>query len=113
MIPLVIFGLVGLYRIPLDIVAAPACNVAIAMGVDAMIHMIIRYRKLKDWTEVRRVIWQPVFTTMLVISMGFAIFLSSTFPPTQRFGAIILCGTVLAGIIALFVMPAMHRALKR
>ncbi|MBZ0165589.1 MAG: MMPL family transporter, partial [Candidatus Omnitrophica bacterium] len=32
MIPLIVFGLIGIYRIPLDIVAAPACNVAIAMG---------------------------------------------------------------------------------
>ncbi len=112
-IPLTVFGLIGLYRIPLDIVAAPACNVAIAMGVDAMIHMIIRYRHLKDWTAVRQEIWQPVFTTMLVVCTGFAIFLSSTFPPTQRFGGIILFGSFLAGIIALFVMPVIHQKISR
>ena len=111
-IPLVVFGLIGIYRVPLDIVAAPACNVAIAMGVDSMIHMIMRYRKLKDWSAVRKEIWQPVITTMLVICTGFAIFLTSTFPPTQRFGGIILFGSFLAGIIALFVMPGLHQKLR-
>ena len=42
---------------------------------------------------------------MFVVSTGFAIFLLSTFPPTQRFGAAIVVGTILASLTALYVMP--------
>ena len=113
LIPLTVFGLIGVYRVPLDIVAAPACNVAIAMGVDAMIHMIQRFRKTKDWAKVREELWQPVLTAMLVVCTGFAIFLTSTFPPTQRFGATIFCGSFLAGMIALFILPLFHQFLEK
>ncbi len=112
-IPLTVFGLIGIYRVPLDIVAAPACSVAIAMGVDAMIHMIQSYRHLKDWNKVLEEIWQPVLTALLVVCTGFSIFLCSTFPPTQRFGTIILVGSFLAGLIALFIMPMLSQLFAR
>lgn len=104
-IPLTILGCFGIYRIPLDIISAPASNVAIAMGIDSMIHMIKAYRRTRDWQVVRDELWQPVLTSMFVVAAGFGIFLLSSFPPTQRFGGAILFGTILSGLTALFVMP--------
>ncbi|MBU1090459.1 MAG: MMPL family transporter [Candidatus Omnitrophica bacterium] len=104
-IPLTILGCFGIYRIPLDIISAPASNVAIAMGIDSMIHMIKAYRRTRNWQKVRDELWQPVLTSMFVIAIGFGIFLFSTFPPTQRFGGAILLGTVLAALTALYIMP--------
>ena len=37
--------------------------------------------------------------------MGFGIFMLSDFPPTQRFGASVMLGTLLASLSALFVLP--------
>jgi len=105
LVPLSILGLIGVYRIPLDIICAPASNIAIAMGIDSMIHMLRSYRRCQSWQEVRNQLWQPILTTMFVVSVGFAIFLFSTFPPTQRFGAAIVFGTILASLTALYVMP--------
>ena len=104
-----VFGIIGVYRIPLDIVAAPACNVAIAMGVDSMIHMIQSYKMLGNWEKVREEIWRPVLTAMLVVCTGFAIVLCSNFPPTARFGTTIFFGSFLAGLIALFIMPLLYQ----
>ena len=105
LIPVGIIGMIGIYNVPLDIVSAPASNVAIAMGIDSMIHMVKAYRRLGTWQKVRHYLWQPVLTSMFVVSIGFAIFLLSTFPPTQRFGAAIVYGTVFAALTALFIMP--------
>ena len=97
-IPIGILGAIGLYRIPLDVVSSPASNVAIAIGIDSMIHMIKAYRRKKrdkkskdenDWKAVRDELWKPVLTSTVIVITGFSIFLFSTFPPTQRFGALL------------------------
>ena len=111
-IPLTILGCFGIYRIPLDIISAPASNVAIAMGIDSMIHMIKAFRRTRDWQAVRDELWQPVLTSMFVVSIGFGIFLCSTFPPTQRFGGTILFGTILSALTALYVMPLLFKHIR-
>lgn len=105
LLPVAILGLVGLYRIPLDIISAPASNIAIAIGIDAMIHMIKAYRRLHDWRKVKDLLWEPILTAMFVIAIGFGIFSFSSFPPTQRFGLAILIGSILASLTALFILP--------
>lgn len=121
-IPVGILGAIGMYRVPLDVVSSPASNVAIAIGIDSMIHMIKAYRRKKKankaksdnlWKEVRDELWKPVLTSTIIVMTGFSIFLFSTFPPTQRFGGAIVFGTLLAAITALYVMPLCVRRLEK
>jgi predicted RND superfamily exporter protein len=42
---------------------------------------------------------------MSVVCAGFAIFILSGFPPTQRFGGSVVLGTLLSPLPALFVLP--------
>jgi predicted RND superfamily exporter protein len=113
LIPLSILGAIGIYRIPLDVISSPASNVAIAMGIDSMIHLVKSYRRKKQeskenkniWQEVRNQMWQPVLTSMVIVCTGFAIFLFSSFPPTQRFGGAIVFGTIIASLTALYILP--------
>lgn len=111
-IPLTVLGCFGIYRIPLDIISAPASNVAIAMGIDSMIHMIKSFRRTRNWDKVRDELYQPILTSMAVVATGFGIFLFSTFPPTQRFGGAILFGTVLAALTALYIMPLLFKYIR-
>jgi len=112
-IPLCILGVIGALRMPLDMIAAPAANIAIAMGIDAMIHMVHAHRRLNNkkqngtntWLMVRKRLWEPVITSMLIVSCGFGIFFFSSFPPTQRFGGSIVLGTIVAAFSALFIFP--------
>ena len=112
-IPICILGGYGIWRIPLDIISAPASNVAIGIGIDAMIHMIAQYRRLRKqydqeltvWVIVRKKMWEPILTSMFIVSAGFGIFLCSSFPPTQRFGSSIALGSVVAAMTALFIFP--------
>jgi len=112
LLPLSILGLIGLYRIPLDIISAPASNIAIAIGIDAMIHMIKAFQRFKDWDRVKDHLWQPILTAMFVVSIGFGIFSLSSFPPTQRFGIAIMVGSIFASLTALFVMPFLVKKIK-
>lgn len=112
--PVCMLGVVGLLRVPLDIISAPAANVAIAMGIDSMIHMAIfvrrRMRKgiesFDAWKQAQNRLWEPVVGSIFIICAGFGIFSISSFPPTQRFGLSIVLGTIVAGIAAIFVLPA-------
>ncbi|RJP58663.1 MAG: hypothetical protein C4541_07625 [Candidatus Auribacter fodinae] len=108
--PLIMFGVVGYFAIPVDIISAPAANVAIAMGIDSMIHMAITARRkygssANAWQETQRELWKPILNSMVIICAGFGIFSLSSFPPTQRFGMLIFLGTIVAAISALFVLP--------
>jgi hypothetical protein len=114
-IPLYILGMLGHLKIPLDIISAPAVNIGIAMGVDSIIHMIAFVRrfsisKMKLWENWDRAcswMWKPIICSMIVICAGFCIFSLSVFPPTQRFGFEVALGSLIAPLIALFVMPCL------
>jgi predicted RND superfamily exporter protein len=120
-IPVIVLGMIGWLRVPLDIISAPACNIAIGLGIDSMIHMVRAYRRQKRknkdpdaWGAIRDRFWQPVMTFTLVMVLGFGIFGFSEFPSTQRFGMAVVFGAIIAAMTALFVMPsAAHWEIKR
>ncbi len=112
-IPLVILGLLGHFRVPLDMIASPAVNVSLAMGVDSMIHLAVRARRLRTddarsldaWFEARAQLWRPILGASLIVCAGFGIFSLSAFPPTQRFGMAVIFGTLTAATVTLVAVP--------
>jgi len=112
-IPVVIFGVFGFLAIPLDIISSPAANVAVAVGIDSMIHLVLRRRRaLKSgasgwgaWVEARREMAAPILSATLVVASGFGIFALSSFPPTRHFGMAVVLGTFLAAALALVALP--------
>jgi hypothetical protein len=113
-IPVVVLGVMGHLSMPVDIIASPAANVALAMGVDSMIHLVMRVRSLKrvhmfetdTWVRAREQLWQPIVGAAGIISVGFGIFGLSSFPPTQRFGIAVIVGTIVAATLTLLILPA-------
>lgn len=111
-VPLVMVGFLGHLRVPLDVISAPAANVAIGLGVDSMIHMIMRVRGTGNsgggaeyWAKARSHLWEPILWSTFVVGAGFSVFAFSNFPPTQRFGFSVVLGTALAPFGALFLLP--------
>jgi len=94
-------------------ISAPAANLAIAMGVDAMIHMLIMVRRChreemvawNAWVEARLRLWKPILASSTLVCAGFSIFALSYFPPTQRFGISIISGSLMACVSVLFILP--------
>jgi predicted RND superfamily exporter protein len=113
-IPTVVLGTFGLFGIAIDIITSPAANVALAMGADSMIHLVVRARRLKGshpapWMLAVAQIRRPVLVATGIISAGFGIFVLSSFPPTQRFGLAVILGSAAAAPVALLVLPRLVR----
>ncbi len=111
-IPLLMLGILGHFRVPVDIISAPGANIAIGIGTDAMIHVLVWVRRhpsgtrsWEAWASVCSRLWKPVFYSMSVVCAGFAIFMLSGFPPTQRFGLSVVLGTLLTPLAALSLLP--------
>lgn len=110
-IPAVVLGTFGHAGIAIDIITSPAANVALAIGADSMIHLVVRVRRLtaagdvEAWRRAVSQIGRPVLGATGIIVAGFGIFVLSSFPPTQRFGLAVIVGTATAAAMALFVLP--------
>ena len=111
-VPITMLGLLAFLKTPLDVIAAPAANVAIGMGVDSMIHLMIHAKNhdpslqsWEAWSQACHELWEPIAWSTLMVAAGFSIFMLSNFPPTQRFGFSVVLGTLLSPLAALFVLP--------
>ena len=117
-VPLATLGTFGHARIAIDIITSPAANIALAIGADSMIHLVIRVRRLaargvsSPWEDGVEQIGRPVMSASTIICVGFGIFILSSFPPTQRFGLAVIVGTIVAATVALVVLPRLDTVIK-
>jgi predicted RND superfamily exporter protein len=122
LVPLCMLGGVGLLRVPVDVISAPATNVCIGMAIDSMVHLMFGVRRAERdgkkgwsaWVAGREEQWRGIVYSDVIIAAGFAIFVLSDFPPTQRFGLVVVFGTIIDILANLFVLPLLGGAeLKR
>ena len=62
------------------------------------------------WIAAREEQWRGIVYSDVIIGAGFAIFVLWTFPPTQRFGLVVLAGLVIDILANLFVLPLLGGA---
>jgi predicted RND superfamily exporter protein len=118
MVPVYMLGGIGLLDIPVDIISAPATNVCIGMAIDSMVHLVFGVRRAQRdgekgwsaWVAGREEQWRGIVYSDVIIAAGFAIFALSNFPPTQRFGLVVVAGTVIDILANLFVLPLLGGA---
>lgn len=102
----IILGLMGLLRVPLDMMTITIAAITIGIAVDNSIHYIYRFREefgqTRDYVKTMHYchanIGKAVFYTAITIIIGFSILVLSNFIPTIYFGLL----TALAMFIALF-----------
>lgn len=112
-VPLLLLGAFGWLGLPLDIISSPAANVAIALGIDSMIHLVTAVRRRRSdgmasneaWNQSLLGLSPAIAGATLILAAGFGLFALSSFPPTQRFGVAVAGGTVSAAAMALVVLP--------
>ena len=108
-----VMGLLGLLRIPLDIMTITVAAISVGMAVDNTIHYIYRYKKeLKKTNSVEQALanahtttGRAIFYTATTIAAGFCILSLSNFFPTVLFGLFTSLAMVLAFITSLTVLP--------
>ena len=113
LVPVCMLGGIGLLHIPIDIISAPATKVCIGMAIDSMVHLVFGVRRAQRdgqegwsaWVAGRREQWRGIVYSDAIIAAGFAIFAISNFPPTQRFGLVVVAGTVIDVLANLFLLP--------
>jgi uncharacterized protein len=118
LVPLSMLGGIGWFHVPVDIISAPATNVCIGIAIDSMIHLIFGVRRAQRdgkkgwaaWVFAREEQWRGIVYSDVIIAAGFAIFVLSDFPPTQRFGLVVLAGCIIDILANLFVLPLLGGA---
>jgi uncharacterized protein len=118
LVPLCMLGGIGWFRVPVDIISAPATNVCIGIAIDSMIHLVFGVRRAQRdgkkgwsaWVAGREEQWRGIVYSDVIFAAGFAIFVLSDFPPTQRFGLVVLGGLIIDILANLFVLPLLGGA---
>jgi len=113
LVPLSMLGGIGWLHVPVDIISAPATNVCIGIAIDSMIHLVFGVRRAQQsgekgwaaWITGRQEQWRGIVYSDVILAAGFAIFILSNFPPTQRFGLVVLAGCIIDILANLFVLP--------
>jgi len=115
LVPLFLLGVMGALAMPIDFISSPAAQIAIAIGVDSMIHLATAARRARQeglglsaaWRRARSEMAPAVLAASLIVAVGFGLFALSSFPPTQRFGFAIALGTAASAAVTLLVLPVL------
>ena len=109
----VILGLMGLFRIPLDMMTITIAAITIGIAVDNSIHYIYRFREeyaiRKDYLATLHYchanIGRAVFYNAITIISGFSILIFSNFIPTIYFGILTALAMLIALLAGLTLLP--------
>ncbi len=103
---LFILGVMGVFRIPLDIMTITIAAITIGIGVDYAIHYIHRYKK--EYAESgdnyqaihksQTTVGKALYFTSITITLGFIVLVLSNFVPSIYFGML----TSIAMLVSLF-----------
>ena len=108
-----VVGILGLLKIPLDIMTITVAAISVGMAVDNTIHYIYRYKKEMKITHSFEMALQKahtttgraIFYTAATIASGFSILALSNFFPTQLFGIFTALAMLIAFISSLSLLP--------
>lgn len=116
----VIFGIMGWFNIPLDMMTITIAAISIGIAVDNTIHYIHRFlleRKVNDYIHsiynAHKSIGKAMFYTSLIIMIGFSILVLSNFIPTIYFGILTMVAMFMAIVADLLLLPALLYFYKR
>ncbi len=108
-----ILGIIGLMKIPLDMMTITIAAITIGIAVDNSIHYIYRfkeeYKKINDYNKTldrcHCTVGIAILNTSITIVFGFSILILSNFIPTIYFGVFTGLAMLLAMISVLTLLP--------
>ena len=110
-----ILGIIGIVKIPLDMMTITIAAITIGIAVDNSIHYIYRfkeeYSKINDYKltlkKCHSTVGVAILNTSITIVFGFSILVLSNFIPTIYFGIFTGIAMLLAMISVLTLLPAL------
>ena len=108
-----VLGLLGVLKIPLDIMTITVASISVGMAVDNTIHYLYRYRSSIEAGDSPDLsmkashlsVGRAIFYTAFTIAIGFSILGLSNFAPTALFGIFTAIALLLAFISSLTLLP--------
>ena len=108
-----ILGIIGLLRIPLDMMTITIAAITIGIAVDNSIHYIYRFKeefeKINDYNKTldrcHSTVGVAILNTSITIVFGFSILILSNFIPTIYFGIFTGIAMLLAMLSVLTLLP--------
>jgi uncharacterized protein len=115
-----ILGIIGLLKIPLDMMTITIAAITIGIAVDNSIHYIYRFKEefayIKDYNKTLKkchsTVGVAILNTSITIVFGFSILVLSKFIPTIYFGMFTGLAMLLAMISVLTLLPALILTVK-
>jgi predicted RND superfamily exporter protein len=110
------FVMMALTRIPLDMTTIMVSNIAIGVGVDSAIYLVIQYRRELAATpgdahgateRTLLVMGQPVLLAGFSIAAGLLVFLTAAFRPVMYFGLLVTTAMVTTTLGTLVTLPSL------
>jgi len=111
---LIVFGLMGLFKIPISSGSAMVATIALGISLNDTIHFMLHYRQLSRGagmpvpeavTATVQHIGRPIILTSLVHVAGFSIFLLTDFQPLLHFGLLSSLAMLAALVGDLIMLP--------
>ena len=110
-----ILGIIGIAKIPLDMMTITIAAITIGIAVDNSIHYIYRFKeeyfKLKEYKKTIKkchsTVGVAILNTSITIVFGFSILVLSNFIPTIYFGVFTGIAMLLAMTSVLTLLPAL------
>lgn len=113
---MMMFGLMGIFSIPLDIGTSLVCGIAFGIGIDYSIHIVEAYlRKRATLAQQEAVLSAmsevsfPILTSAFTISAGFSVLMISEFKPIFNLGLLVSSTMLISALVTLFVLPRLLR----
>ena len=115
-----VLGIMGLLRIPLDIMTITVASISVGIAVDNTIHYLYKFKSEyelnKDFNEAmigsHSTIGRAIFYTASTISIGFLIFSFSNFIPTIYFGIFTALAMFFAFLVSLTLLPILLEKMR-
>ncbi len=100
-------SIMTLVKIPFDVVTVMFTSVAIGVGIDDSIHLIIQYRHQQgNIAQALSMAGRPILLTSASLIAGLLVLLLSSFLPVVYFGLLISLVLVTTTLGALIILPA-------
>ena len=108
--------MMALTRIPLDMTTIMVSNIAIGVGVDSAIYVVIQYRRQiaalpgdpqAALAQTLVVTGQPVLLSSLSIVIGLLVFATAAFRPIVYFGMLVLFTLLATTLGTLVTLPTL------
>jgi predicted RND superfamily exporter protein len=117
---LLVLGIMGILKLPLDMMTITVAAITVGIAVDNSIHYIYRFKEeLKNHHDYKKTILEchstignAIFFTGITVIFGFSILILSNFIPTIIFGVLTGFAMFVALIAVLTLLPRLLISFK-